>query len=459
MSLARDWIRTLRRLVADGLPGHVTRHTRLHVADTLGIALAARADAGLLAALHQAWQGDAMAPGQGGVVLGAADSLAPPAAAFVNAALAHALDFDDIHDPARLHPTPVTLAAALAVARLPGAQGHDGQRLLQAVALGNETMCRLGVACAPDGSGPASRWFLTQLLGGFGAAVAAGWMLGLDDEVLVSALGFALMQAAGSKEAGFGTGSNARAIYPAFAAMAGVVAARLAASGLVAPAGSLDGAAGLFALYLGQAPGRDVERALQDASRWDALDTAIKPWPCCRLSHPYVAAALDLRRQLAGRPIGRLRIGVNASAERLCVPIAQRLRPSTLADAKYSVPFVTAAVLVHGEPTLDLMRPALLHDPEVLALTARIEVQPGLPDRAGHPPARLTAWTAGGAAVVSSECDGPPPPDHAAVRDKFLHCAAGASDPPGLWHTLVDGVMPDAALLGRLAYPCVIVPM
>lgn len=450
MTLARDWILTLRRLVADGLPAPVARHTRLHVADTLGIALAARADAGLLAALHQAWRGDEMAPGQGGIVLGAADSLAPPAAAFVNAALAHALDFDDIHDPARLHPTPVTLAATLAVARLPGAEGRDGQRLLQAVALGNETLCRLGLACAPDGSGPASRWFLTQLLGGFGAAVAAGWMLGLEDDALVSALGFALMQAAGSKEAGFGTGSNARAIYPAFAALSGVVAARLAASGMVAPASSLDGAAGLFALYLGQAPGPEVGQALRDASRWDALDTAIKPWPCCRLSHPYVAAALDLRRQAAGRRIERLRVGVNASAERLCVPIAQRLRPLTLADAKYSVPFVTAATLVHGEPTLERLRPALLHDPEVLALAQRIEVQPGLPDRAGHPPARLTAWTADGA-VLTSHCDDLPPPSDAAVRDKFLHCAAGVHDAPGLWQQLVEGTMPGAAQLGGLA--------
>lgn len=451
MTLARAWVHTLRQLAAGGLPPGVAAHTRLHVADTVGVALAARRDAALLRRLRQALAGETLAPGQGSAVIGGGDALPAPAAAFVNVALAHALDFDDIHDEARLHPTPVTLAAALAVAGGAAAVPDSGARLLQAVAIGNETMCRLGRVCAPTGQGPASGWFLTQLLGTLGGALAAGWMLGLDDDGLVSALGFALMQAAGSKEPGFGTGTNARQIYPAFAAMAGVTAARLAAAGLKAPEGALDGAAGLWRLYLGLEPGAALHDALHDRARWDSLATEIKPWPCCRLSHPYVAAALLLREALAGRPVDRLVIGVNASAQRLCEPLAARLRPATLADAKYSVPFVTAATLVHGAPTLRLFDDTLLADPPLHEILARTEVRPGLPDRAGHPPARLQAWLRGSPLPIEAAADGVAAPDAAATRAKFLACTqwGGHADGPGLWDVLTTGGMPDIDTLMR----------
>lgn len=123
-----------------------------------GIALAVRSGAALLPRLRQALASEALAPGQGSAVLGGGRPMPAAAAAFVNAALAHALDFDDIHDTARLHPTPVTLAAALAIGSNASAPHTSGHTLLEAVVIGNETMCRLGRACAPTGQGPASGW-------------------------------------------------------------------------------------------------------------------------------------------------------------------------------------------------------------------------------------------------------------------------------------------------------------
>lgn len=438
MTLAQDWVRTLRRLTAGGLPPDVAQHARLHIADTVGIALAARKDSAFLPALRAALAPEALAPGQGSAIIGGGDRCPAPAAAFANAALAHALDFDDIHDEARLHPTPVTLAAAYAVASASAGPRAEPGRLWQAVAIGNETMCRMGRACAPTGAGPASGWFLTQLLGTLGAALAAGWMLELDDEGLVSALGFALMLAAGSKEPAFGTGTNARQIYPAFAAMAGVTAARLAAAGLRAPTGSLDGSAGLWRLYLGLDPAAGLHRALTDPDRWDSLGTEIKPWPCCRLSHPYVVAALSLREALAAGRIQRLVIGVNASARRLCEPLGARLQPTTLADAKYSVPFVTAATLVLGAPSLQGFGDAVLAEPRVRELLQRVEIRPGLPDRPGHPPARLEAWVDGDESSLKAAADGVPAPDAAATRAKFLECLqwAGRAGGSALWEAL-----------------------
>lgn len=416
MTLSRQLLRSLLTLDCGAA---VAADTCLHIADTVGITLAATRQPGLLQALLEAVAAD-----QGRChVLGLDRKLPPSQAAFVNAALAHALDFDDIHDAARLHPTPVSLAAALAAAEYVGA---DAAQLVHATALGNELMCRLGLACAPTGSGPGSEWFLTQLFGYLGAALSAGLLLGLDEAGLVSALGLAYMQAAGGKEAGVGTGSNARAVYPAFAAQGGLQAALMARAGFVGPATALDGKTGLLPLYLGLQLGSSQQELLMDTRRWRALGIDFKPWPCCRLSHPYVAAALALRMQLQGREPQRLRVKVNDSARRLCEPLAGRCQPQTLQDAKYSIPFMTAFALRHGRVSLDLLDDSALRDESVLALASRVEIDPCLPDAPGHPPASVQLQLPSGAWLESGADPALLAPSTAQVQGKFLDCAARA---------------------------------
>jgi 2-methylcitrate dehydratase PrpD len=414
VSLGRALARLLLARARQGLPEMVLARARLHALDSIGIALAARP---ALPIAHQVIA--AMGYGVGGgaaAVIGGAERLPPALAAFANSALAHALDYDDIHDNARLHPTTVALPAALAVA-----QEADMPRVLTALALGNELMCRLGAACAPSGEGPGSDWFLTQLLGYLGGCLSASIVLGLPEDRVVPALGLAYMQCAGSKEAAFGTGADARSIYPAFAAMGGVQATLLARAGVTGPEGALDGAAGLFRLYLGnQAP----PPALLDPEGWEWLATQVKPWPTCRLSHPYVAAALALREQLGGPPQERVTVAVNASAAKLCRPLAQRREPETLQDAKYSIPFVTAFALAHGRVDLASMGAEAMHDPAARELAARIDIIETLPDKPGHPPAEITA---DGLTLCRTTA---PVLGEAGIRDKVLGCLrhAGRND-------------------------------
>jgi 2-methylcitrate dehydratase PrpD len=413
--LSRGVLRLLLARHRRGLPPHVLARARLHVLDNIGIALAA-GDA--LPICGQVL--DAMGYGvEGGAatVLGSRRRLPPALAAFANSALAHALDYDDIHDVARLHPTTVTLPAALAVAECAGA---GVEAVISAVALGNELMCRLGAACAPTGEGAGSDWFLTQLFGYLGGCLAAAVVLDLSEEQAVSGLGLAYMQLAGGKQAAFGTGATARSIYPAFAAMGGVQAALLAYAGVVGPEGALDGAAGMFRLYLGGDPSPATVARLLDGEAWDWLDTEVKPWPCCRLSHPYIAAALALREELGGPPTGRVTVGVNASAAKLCRPLTQRREPDTLQDAKYSIPFVTAFTLAHGRVDLATLGAEAMHDPAARALAARIEIVETMPDRPGHPPAEITAETPQGPRTVRR--DAAPVPDAPAIRAKVLDC-------------------------------------
>lgn len=456
MTLTEEFLATLAalRTGAAGPLAPVLRRTRRHVADSCAIALGATRDAAFVDALVA---GIGPAGRVGSPLLGRADRLAPTAAAFTNAALAHTLDFDDIHDLARLHPTTVCFPAAWAALGVASA-GLDAaaaqRRLLEAVALGNEALCRLGLAAQPTGDGPVSGWFTTQLFGAFGAAIAAAHALGLDAAATRDALGLAYMQTAGGKEPAFGTGSTARRIYPAFAAMAGVQAALLARAGLSGPADPLGGAAGVFHIYLQQDVAAQRELLLS-RNRWHASDVSFKPWPCCRLSHPYVVAALPLRQALQGRVPQRLVLRVNESARRLCEPLPARIRPATLSDATYSIPFVTAFTLVHGEPTLPTLDERALGDEAVLALAARMTIEGDMPDKPGHPVGRVEAQLDDGS-LLEAATAAPAELDDVALRRKFDDClaAAGRRDADELWVGLVatpGGVL--AALDAAAAAP------
>ncbi len=422
-SLSRALARHFLQAQRDGLPAHIAQKSRLHIADAVGIALAARNTA----LASQVMEAMSLSPSGGRCgVIGSTLRGPAPQAAFTNAALMHILDFDDIHDDARLHPTTVALAAALAAGSITGA---TGQRVMEAVAMGDELMCRLGVMLSPTGGGPGSDWFLTQLFGYLGAALACGIVLGHDEDTLTAALGLAYMQAAGGKQAGFGTGSTARAIYPAFAAMGGVQASLLADAGITGPEQCLDGAAGLFRIYLGMEAG-DAQRALLlDTRRWHFEQVELKPWPSCRLSHPYIAAALALRGQLiaAGHEIAdidRVEVGVNASAAKLCHPIGDRRRPATLQDAKYSIPWMAAFALERGLVQLDTLGDGALPDTAIHALADRVEIMENLPDKPGHPPAEIRVH-------VDGQVYASPPPSSfemnaAQARAKFDACMAHA---------------------------------
>ncbi|WKA56965.1 MmgE/PrpD family protein [Planococcus shenhongbingii] len=430
MPLSMELVQAIRVRQNNGLPEEILEKARLHIKDTVAISLAAYKRAPIarqaIAALSIGTSGSAK-------VIGSSLRLPPGHAAFSNTALAHALDFDDINDLSRIHPTPVTLAAAIAAADIGKSPAVD---LVTAVALGNEILCRMGRAVEPKGIGADANWFLSQLFGYFGAAITAGLVLGLSDEELVHAIGLAYMQAAGGKEAGVGTGSQARSIYPAFASMGGVQAALLASQGVTAPASSLDGPTGFFPIYFGQNLDVHQREILLDTDSWTFSDTSIKLFPSCRYSHPFIKSALILRDKMDLSEIKKIVIGVNETAAMLCRPLADRCRPRTLQDAKFSIPFMVAFTFVHGRVDLNNLTEKALDDPEVLQLAALIEVEPTQHDAPGLPPGDIRVFSEAqehqythilGPETVVDE-----------VKDKFIQCCkyAGIAAPDILWEKL-----------------------
>ena len=175
--------------------------------------------------------------------IGMGARLAPPWAALVNGAAAHALDFDDNFDPAKAHATAVLAPAILALAE---AEGASGRACLDAYIAGLQILGRVG-----QGVNPAHRnrgWHATATVGAIGAAAASVRLLGLDADKAAAALSIATSMAGGFM-AQFGT--MTKAMHAGLAAKSGVMAASLARSGITAGLTALDGPTGMSRLMVG----------------------------------------------------------------------------------------------------------------------------------------------------------------------------------------------------------------
>jgi 2-methylcitrate dehydratase PrpD len=137
----------------------------------------------------------------------------------------------------RWPPRGVVFNAALAVG---DPYDMDSRKVLLAHIAGVETMMRLGLVVNPDHYN--SGWHATASLGVFGATVAAGLLMGLNDEELEHALGIAASMATGLK-VNFGSDTKSLQV----GAGNGVTAAQLAAKGIRAATGPLFGTAGFLA--------------------------------------------------------------------------------------------------------------------------------------------------------------------------------------------------------------------
>jgi 2-methylcitrate dehydratase PrpD len=327
-----------------------------HVLDWLGCAAGALRDP--LAATLGAITREA-APGACSTLgLGARGA---EAALLWHGALGNVLEMDDVHRAAILHPGPIVVPAALAAAETRGA---DAGAFLDAVVRGYEATIRIGRALGPSHY---RWWHTTSTAGAFGAAAAAGSILGLDAEAQADAFGTAGIRAGALWQVRHEPVPT-KSLANAEAARSGFIAATLAARGLRGPRQVLEGPQGLFAATAPQADASGI-----DADEAQALVEAVsfKPWPACRHAHPAIDA---LRRALPGPlpadAIARIEIATYADALRFC----DKPSPRTEAEAKFSLQHCAALVVLHGAPRLEHFRAEGLDLEPLPTLRARVRV-------------------------------------------------------------------------------------
>ena len=338
------------------------------VLDTLGSALAGTGADGIsvLRGLANEWKGAPQC-----TVWGFGDKVPAPQAALINAAASRARDIDEVHEAAVMHSLASVLPACLAVAEWKG--GIPGRELLPALAAGVDIMTRLGVSLEvqPNVSGISSTW----QLGAFGAAAAAGRLLGLDEPGMINALGIASCMAAGNQQAII-EGTMMVRVMQGVTAMSGLTAAILASRKIDGPQKALEGRFGYFAAYH---RGRFDPSAVtgQLGERFEITNCSIKPFPCCKVIHSAVAGALEIRsgNQLAAEDIQKVVVRVNKAADNLvCRPLESKRQPSSIPDAQFSLPYCVAVALAKGDLFFDDFTQTALSDQKVLEVSRKIEV-------------------------------------------------------------------------------------
>lgn len=331
-----------------------TRQAALHLLDWLGAALAGcrhPGAAGFVAALSGAIAGPCTA--LSGEKVDWWQALQP------NAAVGNLFEMDDLHRTSILHPGPVIIPAAIAVAEKTGASGAS---LLAAIVRGYEATIRIGQAL---GTSHYAYFHNTSTCGTFGAAAAAASLLELSEQQTVWALANA-----GSRTGGLWQmrheACETKSLHNVMAAQTGVQAALLATQGVRGPANLLEGAQGLFAAL---SDGADPALVVDDISAdWRIHQVSFKPWPACRHAHPVIDAALAVRSEIGTSEIQKVEVRTYQSALDFC----DQPNPVTEGQAKFSLQHCAAVALINGAPTFADFAVDHLNDPAVAAMRGRV---------------------------------------------------------------------------------------
>ena len=313
--------------------------------------------------------------------IGFGASLAPPWAALVNGTAAHALDFDDNFDPAKAHATAVLAPAILALAEQEGASGRD---CLDAYIAGLQILGRVG-----QGVNPAHRnrgWHATATVGAIGAAAACARLLGLDSAKAGFAVSIATSMAGGFMSQ-FGT--MTKPVHAGLAAKSGLLAAALARAGLDSGLATLDGPHGMNRLMVGPdyeqlrdtlthvEHGQNLRfetKAIGEPLLILSSGFRVKRFPNCGSAHRAMDGILDLKDR---HGFGSKEIeSINVRAPVTHLNNLMYTNPTTGLEAKFSLEYGVAVVLVTGNATLaDFTDAAAMRD-EVRALYPRIHRDP-----------------------------------------------------------------------------------
>jgi len=352
----------------EDVPAEVLALGKKSMLDGLGLALAGSAST-LSPILQQYLRDVGPCTGKSGVI-GTPLHLSPRFAAFANGAFIHADDYDDTQlaaAPDRVyglltHPTVPVLSAALARCE---AEPHTGREFLAAYHVGVEVECKIAEAISPrhynDG------FHTTGTVGSFGSAAACARLRGLDPSRTAQALGIAASEAGGLRES-FGT--MTKPFHAGHAAEAGVVAADLAALGWTAAADILEADLGFFHAAGGGFDPSAIVGRLGKPWTFASPGISIKPHPSGSLTHPAMGEMLRLVREhdLKAADVERVDVGGNS---RMVTTLLHH-RPATGLQAKFSMEFGIAILLLERKAGLAEYTDAVVQRPEVREMVRRV---------------------------------------------------------------------------------------
>ena len=301
-------------------------------------------------------------------VVGRPERLPAHYAALLNATFAHSMDFDDTHRDAVIHIGTPLFATLLALADEHDVSGRD---FLTAAVVGYDVTGKVGKA--HGGSMHARGFHPTATTGIFGCSAAGARLLGYSARRTANAMGLNVSQSAGSTQF-LENGSWNKRFHTGLAAHNAVMSLVMARHDYLGATSPIEGSRGYFALYAGD--GADASRALDGlGSDFEVMNTAVKPYPCCRYSHATIDAVADIVRaeSLASPDIDGIEIAMGETGYGLVADPAEAKRvPSNVVEGQFSVYFAAAATAGKGGYAWDAYD--RLGDAEVRRLMQRTSV-------------------------------------------------------------------------------------
>jgi len=348
------------------LPPEVVDRTKYLLLDYLGVAARGTLSESAGAARKMVSRLETVR--NGAVVIGTQQTAGPPYAALLNGIAAHSIELDDVVNAASLHPAVTVMSAALSAGHMTNCSGKE---LIAGIVAGYEAAIRLGIGLDPAAH-YARGFHPTATCGTLGSAITAAKILGLNVPAMKNALGIAGSQAAGLLEF-LSDGSLTKQFHGGWAAHSGLLAALLAREGFSGPGTIIEGKFGFLNAY---SDSPFPERILAEwGNPFLVLKTSIKPHACCRYKQGPIDAILTIMQQnrLRAADVASVELAVlKAGFPLVAEPLAHKLKPQTIVDAQFSMPFGAAVAILFGKAAIDEYSEKNLNASEVRNMMRRI---------------------------------------------------------------------------------------
>jgi 2-methylcitrate dehydratase PrpD len=442
-----DVTRALARFVVTSqpadIPAAVYREATRSLVNWMGCALGGSHHE----AISRAW--DALKPFAGrpeATVLGRDIRTDCMHAALLNGMSAHVLDFDDTHLRTLVHPSVPVASVLLALAER---RTFTGDAFLHAFVLGVDVECRIANAIYASHN---VNWYITGTAGVFGAAAAAGRVLGLDEQRMVFAFGIAASQAAGLREM---AGTMCKSFVHGRAAQNGMLAAFLADRGFTSSERAIEAPRGFARVLAGVTDLSEITAGLGE--RYEIALNTYKPHACGVVCHPAIDGCLRLREA------HRLNAADVASIALRVHPLALKLtgirEPHGGLESKWSIYHSAAVAICDGAAGERQYDDARVRDPQVATLRAKVSAEPdeALREDEAHVAIELTGGRTVEEHVEHATGSAANPLSDAGLETKFRQLAQGVLRPERV-EELIRACwrvreLSDVAELARLAAP------
>lgn len=304
-------------------------------------------------------------------VFGSNIKTAPRFAAFANGVGIHADDYDDTQLAVAkdrvygllTHPTAPALPSAIAKGEALNASGAE---VFLAYQLGVEVECKISEAINPRHY--QTGFHSTATCGTFASASAAGKLMGLNKETMLRALSIAGSQSAGLRE-NFGT--MTKPFHAGRSSESGIVAAEFAQIGWTAAPTILEAPRGFFSAAGGGYDPKAIDGVLGKPWTFASPGVSIKPHPSGSLTHPGMTEMLRLIKEhgIKADQVVSVKVGTNHNMPNALI----HHRPTNELQAKFSMEFCMAILLLEGRAGLSEFTDEVVMRPDVQAMIKKVD--------------------------------------------------------------------------------------